>query len=129
MSNLTLEQVEALIARQARAWIDADIDAALAEFAPDADFISPGGRWKGHAQIRSAMTGFYEFAHEVDIQITRVVYDGARFGAVEWTWFETVRADNRRRMAEDAIVFEIQDGKLVYWREYFDTAQMDRPVE
>lgn len=124
---MTLDEVKALIERQAHAWIVQDIELALPDFAPDAIFQSPGGRWVGREEIRKVANACFRETISVKINILRVIFDG-HYGAVEWTWEETLRANNRRRFAEDAIVFEIVDGKIVYWREYFDTAQMEKPV-
>ena len=125
---MTRDEVQSLIERQAHAWIAEDIELALPDFAPDAIFQSPGGRWVGPEQIRDTANKFFQSATNLKITITRLVFDG-HTGAVEWTWEETVRATNKRHMAEDAIVFEIAEGKIVYWREYFDTAQMAKPIE
>jgi uncharacterized protein (TIGR02246 family) len=124
---MTSNEVKELIERQAHAWIVQDIELALPDFAPDAIFQSPGGRWVGREQIRDVANAFFRETASVKINILRIIFDG-RNGAVEWTWEETLRAANRRRFAEDAIVFEIVAGKIVYWREYFDPAQMERPV-
>lgn len=120
---MQIEQVRALIERQARAWERADVEAILADFAPDCLFITPGGRWQGHAAVRAAAEAAFAAVTDVRISITRVLLDGAQ-GAVEWTWRETSRADGRRHTVEDGIIFELRDGRIVYWREYFDTAQM-----
>jgi uncharacterized protein (TIGR02246 family) len=124
---MTVDEVRALIERQAHAWVVQDIELALPDFAPDAIFQSPGGRWVGREEIRKVANAFFQETASVKITILRVIFDG-RYGAVEWTWEETMRVTYRRRFAEDAIVFEIVDGKIVYWREYFDTAQMEKPV-
>ena len=118
---MNLEQATALVERQARAWEHADIDVALADFAPNGVFISPGGRWQGHAEIRAAMQAFFEHVSEVSVDITRVLVDGEQ-GAAEWTWRETRRSDGRCHTADDAIIFELRADKIIYWREYFDTA-------
>ena len=115
------EQAGALVERQARAWEQADIERALADFAPDGIFISPGGRWQGHDSIRAAAETFFEISTEVKVEINRVLLDGNQ-GAAEWTWSETRRADGTRHTAEDAINFELRGDKIIYWREYFDTA-------
>jgi uncharacterized protein (TIGR02246 family) len=116
-----VDQARALIERQARAWEQADVAAIVADFAPDAIFISPGGRLQGHDAVRAAAESFFAVATDIEITITRVLLDG-NHGAVEWTWRETNRSDSRRRAAEDGIIFELRDDKIVYWREYFDTA-------
>jgi uncharacterized protein (TIGR02246 family) len=125
--NMTVDEVTQLIERQAHAWIVQDIELALPDFAPDAIFQSPGGRFVGRSEIRRVANAFFAETASVKITILRVIFDG-RNGAVEWTWEETLRSTNRRRFAEDAIIFEIVDGQIVYWREYFDPAQMEKPV-
>jgi uncharacterized protein (TIGR02246 family) len=118
---MDLTQARVLIERQARAWEGADIDACVADFAADALFISPGGRWQGPEAIRTAVKAFFVEAGNVKVEITRVMLDGDQ-GAVEWTWSEIRKHDGNRYWAEDAIIFEMRDNKIVYWREYFDTA-------
>jgi uncharacterized protein (TIGR02246 family) len=125
---VNLEQAHALVERQAQAWEEADVETVSAAFAPEGTLISPGGRWQGHTAIRAAMQSFYEQAGEVKIEVTRVFIAGYQ-GAVEWTWSETRLADGRRHQVDDAIIFEMNEaGQIVYWREYFDTANLDRPL-
>jgi limonene-1,2-epoxide hydrolase len=57
----------------------------------------------------------------VRVTVIRVLLDGHQ-GAVEWTWTETRLVDDLSRTAEDCIIFELRGDKLIYWREYFDTA-------
>ena len=118
---MNIEQAHALIERQARAWEQADADTAVADFAPHGVLISPSGRWRGHVAIRAAMAAFFETVDQVKVTVTRVLLDGDQ-GAVEWTWSEIRCADGSRHTAEDAIIFELCEDKIVYWREYFDTA-------
>jgi uncharacterized protein (TIGR02246 family) len=119
---MTPQEARALVERQARSWEAADIPAILADFAPDGLFISPGGRWQGYAQIRAAVAAFFETADSVEVSVVRV-FASDTLGACEWVWRETRKADGSHHTAEDAIIFEVDGaGKLVYWREYFDTA-------
>jgi uncharacterized protein (TIGR02246 family) len=121
----TRAAVQALVERQARAWEQADLDAITADFAPEGWFISPGGRWQGPAAVRAAAEAFYAMSGAVRIDIVRVIYDGERQGAVEWLWQETRKSDGQTMRAEDGIIFELNAaGQIVYWREYFDPAQM-----
>ena len=110
---LNEDELRQLVERQARAWENADLDAITADFAEDGVLISPGGRWQGAAAIRAAAESFFTAARDVQVQVT-----------AEWTWSETRLATGQRHSAEDAIIFTLRDGKIVYWREYFDTAQM-----
>lgn len=120
MNDYELRQ---LVERQARAWESADLDAIAAAFAEDGVLISPGGRWQGAAAIRAAAQAFFAAARDVRVQVTRA-FGAGDLGAAEWTWSETRIATGQRHSAEDAIIFVLRDGKIVYWREYFDTAQM-----
>jgi uncharacterized protein (TIGR02246 family) len=118
---LTLDKATEPVQRVARAWEDADLDAICADFADDGIFISPGGRWVGCAAIRESAAGFYRGARDVKVMITRVLVMGEQ-GAAEWTWSETRILSGTRHTADDGVIFELRDGKVVYWREYFDTA-------
>ncbi len=117
------EEAYQLVLRQANAWENEDNEAAVADFAENGIFISPGGRWQGHDAIADAMRGFYKVSHEVTVEITRVFIHENQ-GAAEWTWHETRRTDGKRLSAEDAIIFQLEGDKIIYWREYFDTAEM-----
>lgn len=122
------EQVRQLVERQAHAWERADLAAIVADFAADGVFISPGGHWQGHKAIRAAAEAFFAASSDVHVSIRRILFDSENSGsgAVEWLWSETDRATGRRHTAEDGIVFVLVQDQIMYWREYFDTAQMQR---
>lgn len=125
---MTLFDVEAMLKRQAHAWTVEDADLIVADFAPNARFQSPLGRWIGHDQIREMANAFFQIGTEVKVTITRIIFDGAS-GAVEWTWEETWRESGTHHRAEDAIIFEVRNGKIIYWREYYDPAQQAKPMD
>ena len=112
----------ALVERQARAWERADLAAILADFSPDGLLISPGGCWQGHHAIHAAAASFFAAATTVRVTVTRVLLDGDQ-GAAEWTWSETRRSTGQSYTMEDGIIFVLRDDRIVYWREYFDTAE------
>ena len=118
-ASLPSTDVRALVERQARAWERADAEAIVADFAPDGVLTSPSGSWRGREEIRTAAEDVFEMVSGIEVDITRVLAAGSE-GAVEWTWAETSRADGKRRVMEDGIVFELRDGKIIRWREYFD---------
>jgi uncharacterized protein (TIGR02246 family) len=120
---MTVEDARILVERQARAWERADLDAIVADFAPNGVFISPSGRWEGKDAVRQAAIDFFATARDVKIYVSRVILMN-NFGAAEWTWSETRIATGKRHTADDAIIFTVRDGKIFYWREYFDTAQL-----
>ena len=116
------EAVEQLVAQMADAWMQHDVAASLLLFTDDGQFISPGGAVQGHAALAATATSYFAEISAVQVTITRVLVDGAQ-AAVEWTWQETARVTGEQRTMNDAIIFEIQAGKIAYWREYFDPAQ------
>ena len=116
------EALLGLVVRQARSWIDADMDVALADWHPDGVLIAPAGRFPLGA-IPGAMAEFDERYTDLEIRITNVFANpaGDRV-AIEWLWTVTRRADGARRATEDGILCDLVDGKILSWREYFDTA-------
>ena len=116
------DAVLGLVVRQALSWIDADMDAALADWHPDGVLIAPAGRFP-LAAIPGAMAEFDAHYTDLEIRITNVFANpaGDRV-AIEWLWTVTRRADGARRATEDAILCDLVDGKILSWREYFDTA-------
>ena len=122
------EEVRQLVERQARAWEAGDADAVAADFAPAGALISPGGRWQGHDELRRAVAATFDAVTDVEIEVTRILLDGAE-GAVEWTWSEKRKGDGRWYTMEDGIIFELENGKISYWREYFDPAGVEDPTK
>ena len=116
---MTHEEVQRLLLRRIRAWRDEDLDAIMADYADDIVHVSPYGRRVGVAAMRAADERYLAEYTGFEVQLNRLVVEGDQ-GALEWTWTETRRADGLRRSADDAIVFVLRDGKIAYWREYFD---------
>ena len=121
---MTTEEVRAFLLRRARAWREKDIDAIMADYAPDVELIAPTARLTSLEQLRANNERYLQEFTDIDANLTRVIWDGEQ-GALEWTWSETRVSDGVRRSVDDAIVFVIREGKIVYWREYFDTAGLD----
>jgi uncharacterized protein (TIGR02246 family) len=102
------------------AWIDRDADALAQLFAEDGILIVPGQRWQGRDRIRSEIAKFARDYTDVNITIHRIIIDRDR-AAVEWHYEDTETATGKRNRSDDAIVLEVQNGLISYWREYFDT--------
>ena len=113
------EECKALVQRQADAWQRGDLDAIVADFDEAGALITPGGTWVGPAAIRRAALDFWATVQAVQIEIKRVLMDGDQ-GAVEWRWTEVRQSDRQAHTADDAIIFTLKQGKIIYWREYFD---------
>lgn len=121
---MTRDEVWAFLRSRALAWQEGDMAAIAAGYAPDVVLIAPGGvRLEGLAALRENNARYFAEYTDIRVELKRVILDGDQ-GALEWTWSETRRADGRRRSVDDAIVFVLRDGKIVYWAEYFDTAAL-----
>ncbi len=114
--------VETKIAAMADAMMRQDAAAVVAHFADDAVMIAPAGRFVGKAAIYEASRAFNRDYTNVVITLKQVIVAGNK-GVVEWSFAETRRADGYTHLMEDAIVFELRDGLVTYWREYFDPLQ------
>lgn len=116
------EAIVAKIADMADAMMRQDDDAVVAHFAEDGVMIAPSGRFVGRKAIYEAGRAFNTDYTNIVIKIKQVIVAGSK-GVVEWSFAETRRSDGYTHVMEDAIVFEIRDGAVVYWREYFDPLQ------
>jgi uncharacterized protein (TIGR02246 family) len=120
---VTRDEIWAFLLARAAAWHSGDLEAILAGYAPEVVFIAPGIRLEGLAALRENNRRYLAANTDIVVTLTRLILDGEQ-GALEWTWSETRRADGRRRTVEDAIIFILRAGQIVYWREYFDTAAL-----
>jgi uncharacterized protein (TIGR02246 family) len=114
------QEINALIIQAKDAWIARDADALAQLFTPDAQLIVPGQRWQGQTKIREEIAKFGQFYTNVTITIQRTIVDG-NCAAVEWHYEDTEKATGQRNQSDDAIVIEVKNGLISYWREYFDT--------
>jgi uncharacterized protein (TIGR02246 family) len=123
MQSLDIESVDPiikqLVERQANAWETANIEKLLADFAEDSVFVVPGSIYRGKQQIKQAAESYFRQFTDTKVTIKRVIVQGDE-GAVEWTWSEKNKETGEKAQADDAIIFELESGKIKYWREYID---------
>ncbi|MFM2315422.1 MAG: hypothetical protein RLZZ04_4700 [Cyanobacteriota bacterium] len=120
--SLPSSVVQELIVRQAQAWEDQDAQAIADDFAENAVFIAAGFKFVGKEQVRKAAQDYFQQFHHTSVEIKRTIIDGDR-GAVEWDWRDQNRKTGKSGWAEDAIIFELANGKIIYWREYIEKKQ------
>lgn len=96
-----------------------DVDAVMSHYHPDAEFVGPGGRRVGHAEIRDyyAQSAATYPGLWVDIVAELVVGDRA---ALEWR-AELTDHDGRRYPAGGVNLVEVRDGRFTSVHSYFDT--------
>lgn len=112
--------IKSLIEQAKDAWVACDADALAQLFTLDGELIVPGQRWQGQERIREEISKFARQYTDVSIAIQRILVDGNQ-AAVEWHYEDTEKATGKRSQSDDAIVIEVQNGRISYWREYFDT--------
>jgi ketosteroid isomerase-like protein len=111
-----------LIDRHAVAFAACDWDAVKEFWHPEAELISPGGRWPV-SEMERIMAGLSRDYEDIVIDVTDAFYspDKTRL-ALEWTYASTRLSDGERTSSPDAIMVDLRDGLIIRWREYFDSA-------
>ena len=109
---------EAVVREFCAAWSRRDVEELIAFFKPDAIYHNiPLPAAQGHDAIRGVMQLFVPTSQEIEFEILNIASDG--------NLVITERVD-RFKMGDVQIelpvagVFEIEDGKIAAWRDYFD---------
>lgn len=112
----------AMLERQAQAWITGDFGPAAADWHPEGALTAPGARVP-LAGLAEAIAAFHRDFRDLEVTITGAFATAAGDRiALEWLWTVTRRADGARSTTADAILVDLVDGRILSWREYFDTA-------
>ena len=112
-------KIKQMVERQIHAWESADSDKLIADFAEDSWFIVPGSTFRGKQQIKEVAKKYFSEFTDTKVTVKRIIVNGNE-GTVEWSWRDKNKTTGEESQAEDAIVFELEEGKIKYWREYID---------
>jgi limonene-1,2-epoxide hydrolase len=121
---LSAQQQAETVSKFVAAFNRKDVDAIMAFFAEDAVYHNmPAQPVKGTAAIRRAIEGFLNPASKVDWEILRIAEAG--------TTVLTERVDRFVISGKEVVLpvmgtFELRDGKITAWRDYFDMATWQR---
>lgn len=117
---MTLEDIKALVERQALAWERNDFALAAGDWRTDGELVSPAGHWRTD-ELPEAMAQFHRAYQDLEVRILNVFANpqGTQV-AIEWDWICTRRSDGLRGITHDAIIADLIDGQIQSWREYFD---------
>lgn len=98
-----------------------DYDTGLALVAPNCIYINPPpiGEVKGPAGIRAVLEPFFSPTLENDFKILR---ESASGGIVFLERLDRHRLKDKWVELPVTGVFEVKDGLITYWRDYFDAA-------
>ena len=117
---MTQDEIVALQHRHVlQGWRLGDAEVVTQSHAPDSVILNAWETVRGHAELRTSVRKYKENYADTEIELHRVVYDGQNI-AVNQTWRCTNRVTGVRGGDEDLIIGVMQDGKIWYWREYFD---------
>ena len=111
-----------LVERQARAWERQDFTLAASDWLPTAVLMSPEGNTPA-AQMAASMKDYFKDFSDLRVTIKNVFVspDGKKL-AIEWDWAITRKRDGKRGVSHDAIMVDLEGGKIASWREYYDPA-------
>lgn len=103
-----------------------DIEAAAAMVSADFEYDNvPIGKTHGPDGLRATLTGFFASCERLDWQILRQTSHGdATRGTVLNERDDRLHIHGRWASLPVAGVFEIEDGRIVLWRDYFDRATL-----
>ena len=121
-------EVETLVRKARHAWLTRNADEFVDLFTTDGEFVTPGNRCVGPAEIRQTFTDYAAAYDEVQIDIHRVIQEGDRV-FIEWDWLDREKSTGKRVHAEDAIAIDLEGQKIRRWREYIDVVRSQDPNE
>jgi len=95
-----------------------DFNAALAHLSDDCEYTNiPIGTVRGHTGVREVLGPFFEPIHENEFLLLRTAADGP---VVFVERLDRHRLDHGWRELPVNSVFEVHDGLITVWRDYFD---------
>jgi len=100
------------------AFVAMDFDTALTFLADDVEYTNiPLGTVHGHSGVREVLEPFFAPIHENEFLISRRASTGP---VVFLERLDRHRLDHGWRELPVNSVFEVHDGKVTVWRDYFD---------
>ena len=117
MTDQPIDVVRAFCA----AWGDGDLDALIAFFTDDAVYHNiPLALVVGPEQIRATVEGFTGGGDSIEFRVDAIAADG---GTVLTERVDIFTFPNGRIELPVMGTFEVRDGKIAAWRDYFDMNQ------
>lgn len=120
MTDSAIEtDADAVVKAFCKLWLNGDVDAIVESFTEDGVYHNiPMPVLTGRAEIRDFLAGFLAGFDGVDFQIHRQVSQG---GVVMNERTDVLRKKDGGEVPLPVMgVFEVRDGKIAAWRDYFD---------
>jgi limonene-1,2-epoxide hydrolase len=112
---------EEVVRAELVAWSSLDVDQIMAYFAPEATWL-PGFGFatsSGHDEIRQAVDGFVKNMSWCENEVLNLAVSG---NVVLTERVDHMIFDGERLDAPGMGTFEVSEGKITAWRDYFDSA-------
>ena len=121
----TYDEAVALFERRRRAWLGEDVEGYLALWAEDMRFQSPVHRepLRGRAAFAELVRQSLAFSRPVRFDFHHIAVVGAIVLA-EWSIAIERRGDGRLVAWDGMSVAEIDAGRIVWWREYWNPGDL-----
>lgn len=121
---MTDDQKIALVTRFCNAWGQHDIDAIFDMLAADCFYHNmPVAPLVGHDEIRPVLTGFFAMAQSIHFEVCAM---GVATNGIVLTERVDHFLINDQALALPVMgAFEIVDGKIALWRDYYDQKTLD----
>ena len=117
---------EGIVREFCATWAGRDVEAILAWFVPDAVYHNmPLAPVRGHAEIRAVLEMFVPPASWIEFEVLAVA---SRGNVVFTERIDHFTVGDRKVALPVAGVFEIRDGKIAAWRDYFDMGSYQRQL-
>jgi steroid delta-isomerase-like uncharacterized protein len=125
---MTRDDILALLAHRAESWRRLDVEALVADYAPDAIIDSPlaGGSTQGLDQIKQVFLTYFVAFPNLEMEEHEVLIDGARaavmatFAGQDVGGFMGLPATGRHVTIPVVFLYEFKDGKIVRDRRVYD---------
>ena len=117
---LTQAALNAILARQMKAWQTQDFSVAAGDWLPDGMLVSPGGRVKV-GELPAVIQDYAAHFGDLHVTVTRTfLSQDGKSALIEWDWEVTRKRDGKHGVTHDAIVVDFEGTKIKTWHEFFD---------
>ena len=116
--RLSVEEAGAVFDRRRRAWLAGDVDTYLDCWVDDLVLETPGRVIRGRAAYEEMVRGSLGWAAPKSFEVHHLAVDGDVVLA-DWTITVERRTDATPITWRGMSVCELDDGRIVWWREYY----------
>jgi steroid delta-isomerase-like uncharacterized protein len=125
---MTRDEILGVLNARTEAWRHLDVDALVADYAPDAVVESPlaGGSTQGVEQIKQVFQTYFTAFPDLGMEVTDTLIDDQRaavlatFTGTDRGGFMGMPPTGRRVAIPVAFLYEFKDGKIVRDRRMYD---------